>query len=136
MVAERQRVTAGGGVALEKIQPDGCVFVGRIEVHHIIGAVRGNVVQQIGGKVAMGIDDRDAFTGLDILKDQIPQQRCLAGAGFAKDIQVMASVSTRKSKRLIASPAKTCSDVNEMIPLHIFPPKPCSAERETAGPVE
>ena len=42
------------------------------------------------GKVAVRVEQRQAFAGREVLRDQVEQQRRFAGAGLADDVEVTA----------------------------------------------
>ena len=42
------------------------------------------------GEIAVRIEQREAFAGGEVLRDQVEQQRRFAGAGLADDVEVPA----------------------------------------------
>ena len=68
------------------------------------------MVQQFLGQVAVRVNHADAMPKSDVLQDQIPQQRRLAGAGFADDVDVLPLVHGGNAKRLGIAPALAFAD--------------------------
>ena len=62
----------------------------------------------------MRVNDTNAMPQSDVLNDQIPQKRGLAGPRFSDDINVMPLVFFRYAKGLGISPAVAVSDGNEI----------------------
>jgi hypothetical protein len=50
------------------------------------------VLQDRFGQIAMGIEQRDAGAGRKVLGNKIKQQRTLAGAGLADDVEMAAAL--------------------------------------------
>ena len=74
------------------IQSDGEFKVAGIEIHQMVGAARGNVVQQFLGQIAVRVNDANAMSKGDVLQNQVSEQRRFAGASFADDVEVLALV--------------------------------------------
>jgi hypothetical protein len=62
------------------------------------------MLKKIESEIAVRIDDTDTFTGFDILKDEIPQERSFPRARFSQHIHVLATVGRQKAESLDASP--------------------------------
>src|SRR6266699_879986 len=76
-----------------------------IEIHDIAKAMGRSKFEKIGCQISMRINDADAFAGLDVLDDQVFQKRCLTRPAFADRVEMLASVFSRKAKRLFTAPA-------------------------------
>ena len=57
----------------DRIEADGAVAVGGIEIDDLMGAARGHEGEDGSGKVAVWIDDADATIAGEILHDHIEQ---------------------------------------------------------------
>ena len=66
----------------------------------------------------MGVDDTDAVTKGDVLGDQVPQERRLAGTGFSDDVNVLALIGSRYAKRLRLPPAVAFSNHDVWLVIH------------------
>jgi hypothetical protein len=66
------------GNGFEKIEADRVIPIGRIEIDDIVGTPGRNMVKEVLGKIAMRIDDADPAAGLEVLDDEILQERGLA----------------------------------------------------------
>ena len=65
----------------------------RVDDHEAVAAVGGEHVEQVADEVALGRVERGhAPPGLDVVEDHPQQQRRLAGAGRAEQMQVVAAV--------------------------------------------
>src|SRR5438132_3327216 len=84
----------------------------------MIGALGRNVVQQFLGQVAVGVNHPDSMAKGDVLNDEIPQERRLAGAGLSDDVNVLSLVSGRYAKRLRVTPTFAVSDDNGWFVIH------------------
>src|SRR5258706_16162762 len=81
----------------------------------MIGAPRRDVVEQVLGEVAVRVDDAHALTGLDVLKDEVSEQRGFARARLADHVEVLAAIGTFKKEGLGSSPVISRADVNGMV---------------------
>src|ERR1035441_7676674 len=72
----------------QNVEADGKVHVGGVHQDHVVNPVIGNDAKNLIDQIAMGIKDAHAFAVLDVLPDEIKQQRRLAGAGGADDVRV------------------------------------------------
>jgi hypothetical protein len=54
----------------------------------------------------------------DVLDDQVPQESCLARAGFSNDVDVLALVGDRYAKRLRLPPAVALSNHDVRLVIH------------------
>ncbi len=57
----------------ENVEPNWKLQITRVEVHEMVGAVRGNVVEDLFGKVAVGIDESDTMSEDDVLDDEVAE---------------------------------------------------------------
>src|SRR5439155_13662378 len=63
-----------------------------VEVNQIGPPFFGNKIQNVFRQVAVGIEERKAFAMHEVLAGEVSDQRGLAGAGLADDVQVGAAV--------------------------------------------
>lgn len=56
----------------------------------MVGAPAGNVVQQILGQVAVWINQTNTMPQRNVLKNHVPQQRCLSRIRLANDVDLLA----------------------------------------------
>ena len=70
--------------------------VGRIEIKHVVGARARHRVDYILGKVAVRIEKCKAATGGEVLQHHVEEERALAGAGLADDVQMAPPVAGTK----------------------------------------
>lgn len=98
-------MTALGRNIRQKVQADGELPVGGIEVGEVVGAVGREMVQQLIGEIAVGINEANAVPQGEVLEDQVPQQGGLAGTGLADEVEVLALVGGGNAKRLGFTPA-------------------------------
>src|ERR1039458_988166 len=102
----------------QHVQPDGEFEIARIEIYEVVGVPGWNVVQELLGQVAVGVDDANAVTKGDMLDDQVAQERGLAGPGFSDDVDVLSLVRDRYAKRLRLPPAVAFSDHDVWLVIH------------------
>ena len=62
------------GNGVKEVESNRILSVGRTEIHCILDSIRRNMVKEIKCKVAMGINDADAVSGLDVLENEIAEQ--------------------------------------------------------------
>jgi hypothetical protein len=87
------------GDILEKIEAYRILKVCWIEVHHIVGTPRRNMVEHVTGEIPMGINDTDSATCPNVLKNEIPEERGLSGARLPNAVKVLPTICTAKTKR-------------------------------------
>jgi hypothetical protein len=76
------------------------------------------VVQQLLGQIAVGVNDANAVAKGDVLDDQVPQERCLAGTSLPDDVDVLALVTGRYAKRLRLPPTVAFSNHDVRVVVH------------------
>ncbi len=77
---------------LKDVETDGKLHVRRIEVHHVVDAVRRNEVQKLLGGVAVRVDVREAVPGVNVGQHHVLEQRRLAHARLSDHVDVPAAV--------------------------------------------
>jgi hypothetical protein len=102
----------------QHVQPDGKLKITRIEICQVVGTMRGDVVQQFLRQVAMRVDNPDSMSTSDVLNDQVPQERRLAGTSFSDDVNVLALVGGRYAKRPRVAPSFSLSDYDIWFVIH------------------
>src|ERR1017187_5685316 len=100
------------------IQSDGKFNITRIEIYQVISARGRNVVQQFLGQIAVRVNDAHSMTESNVLDDQIPQERRLAGAGFSDDVDVVALVLDRYAKAPGIAPALAFPNDDAWLVIH------------------
>jgi hypothetical protein len=68
------------------------------------------VVQQVFRKVAMGIDDGHAVASMNVLDDEVSQQRGFSRSRLSDDVGVVPSVLQMQTKRNLTAPSKAMTD--------------------------
>jgi hypothetical protein len=58
---------------VENVHPQRIRQVGRIKIHDLVRARRGNFVQKGGGHITMRINQRHPVAGRDVLQHHIPE---------------------------------------------------------------
>lgn len=94
----------------DQIEADGEVEIARIEIHQVVGPVRGNAIEQFFGEVAVRIDQANPVASGEMLHDQIAEERRLSRAGFTDEVKMLALVEQGKADRLPAAPNLLCAD--------------------------
>jgi hypothetical protein len=102
----------------QNVQADGEFQIARIEIYQVIGPPGRNVVQQLFGQVAVGVNDANSMSKGDVLDDQVPQERRFARTGFPNDVDVLPLVGGRYAKRLRLPPAVTFTNHNVRLVIH------------------
>ena len=93
--------------ALQRVPPDRVRKVGRVEIDHIVRAIRRRRVGDRRGLVAMRIDKRKAAVAREIGAHQILQQRRFAGAGLADDLDMAPALVRREQDQFATVGAKS-----------------------------
>ena len=93
------------------VEPDGVRGVGRIEVDDVVGAVSGNVMEQLFGKVAMGINERDTMAMPDVLHEKVQEKRALPSASLSDAIHMMSAVGELDAEALLMVAVVGASEV-------------------------
>jgi len=104
---------AGHGV--EEIQPNRVVEIGGVEIYDVIRSPGRDMVEKFIGQIAVRVDDADAFTGFDVLENQIPEKRRFASPGFSDHVDVLTPVGTSKTERFSPAPNISCSRLYDVI---------------------
>ena len=76
----------------QRIEADRPLDVGRIDVNEVISTGARHEFEDGFGEVAMGIEQRDAGAGGEVLANEVEQQGTLAGAGLPDDVEVPAAL--------------------------------------------
>ena len=76
----------------QRIKADRPLDVGGVDVDEIVGTGAGDVIERGFGEVAVRIEQRNTFAGREVLGDEVKEQRALAGAGLADDVEVPAAI--------------------------------------------
>ncbi len=82
------------GAYLQNIESDRALGISRIEINYIVSALFGNMLQDVFYKVAVRINDANAFTVLNILYRQVFDKHGFTTTGFTNDIQMTTPVGT------------------------------------------
>src|SRR5206468_657387 len=84
---------------LQRVESPRLLRVRHVDVDEIGAAARGDVRNHTLHEIAVRIEQRDAFTGGDILDQHGFQERRLAGTGLTHDVYVRQSVGMTDTKR-------------------------------------
>ena len=113
-VEDRQHVVGhdlrAAPASQQRVEADRVLARARIEHHRVLMSLWRDPAQDLGDQVALGLDDHHAAAGGDVGTDQVGQQRALAGAGRADDVQVMAGVGDGQPKRTILAGRSSGTD--------------------------
>ncbi len=60
---------------LQDVETDGELDIGRVDQHHVVNPVGGDDSQYLVNQIAVRVKDSDTVTILNVLPDQIQQQR-------------------------------------------------------------
>src|SRR5207237_8671509 len=98
----RQRVEGGGAVAdhrvfvqigvVEHIESGRAVAVRGVDQRQARRRLVGNALEQRTDQVALGVDDANPAARLDVCQREVQQERALAAAGRAEDVNVLAAI--------------------------------------------
>src|SRR5438067_1571393 len=69
------------------------------------------MIEKIVGEIAVRVDDPDTVTAVDVLEDEIAQERGLPGPGFADAVDVLPSIGTTKTEEFFSTPKIAHADV-------------------------
>lgn len=94
------------------------LVIRRVEIHQVIRPPGGDAVKEFCSQVAVRIDDTDTPAGLNVLDDEVSQQRGFPSSCLPDDVAVMSPVGSTKPERLDASPDIACADVREIF-IHV-----------------
>src|SRR5574341_877788 len=86
------------------VEADGKFPVARVEIHHVIRAATGNVVQNVMGKVAVRVDHAHTLSIFDVLKNEIPEEGRFSRTRFAQNIEMVATVFPPNAQRALSAP--------------------------------
>jgi hypothetical protein len=100
------------------VQSNGKLEVPRVEIYQVIGPPGRDVVQQFLGQITVGVNDAYAVPKSDVLDDQVPQERSLAGTCFADDVYVLALVRGGYAETLGIAPALALPDDDTRLVVH------------------
>src|SRR5437016_539089 len=113
----------------EQVKPHRVLHISRIEVCHVFDAMARYVVKDVIRQIPVRINHSYTAPGLNVLKNEIAKQGCLAGARLADDVEMMPPVSMRKSKRQFLPPMFPQPQDTVFFALHI--PKRASTPQRT-----
>jgi hypothetical protein len=88
----------------KEIETNGVLRIAGVEIYDVVGAPAGDVVEDIEGEIAVGIDESDTSSSLQVLSNEIAEQSGFPSAGFSNDVDVLAPVACRNSNRDLLSP--------------------------------
>lgn len=126
------QVRWGAEGALEDVEADGVVVVGRVEVHDMVGAGGWDAIKDVTGEVSMRVNQPDTMAFLNILHDEITDEGGFAGAGLADDVHMLTADSGGEAEGLLdAAPPLSLTDVCKVLVPH--PTKP-PLRKENNGP--
>ena len=74
------------------MKPIGRCEIGRIDVDEVVGAGAGHASEHGFGEIAMRVEECDALAGGEVLLDEVEEERALAGAGLADDVEMAAAL--------------------------------------------
>lgn len=77
------------------------------------------MVEDLGGEIAVGVDDPDSLAGLEVLGYEIAKEGTLAGAGLADEVQVVPAIATGKAEGRFSAPAMSKPHVNVVLSIHV-----------------
>ena len=83
---------------LQHVEADRPLQVGGVEIHELMGPVARHQAEDGLRQIAQGIDDSDTAAGGQVLADHVLQQRRLAGAGLADDMQMPATRARHRAR--------------------------------------
>ncbi len=87
------------------------VAVGRVEVDEVVAPLRRNVLEDLAGEIAMRVEERTAPAGMDVLEDEVFEERRLPRAGLADGVGVAQPVGGgQRNRRATAVDAGTHAD--------------------------
>ena len=66
------------GDSTKEIKSDRVVLIGGVEVDDVVAPASWDVIEEVFGEIAVGVDDTDAMAGFDVLEDEVPKESGLA----------------------------------------------------------
>jgi hypothetical protein len=106
------------GHVRQKIQGDGKLDIAGIEVAEVVRAPRRDVVEDLLGQVAVGINQPDAVPKGNVLNDQVAQKRRFPRTRLADDVHVLPGVCAGDANRLGVAPAVSCCKSDRRFSIH------------------
>ena len=94
----------------QKIEADGIFQIGRVKIHHIVGSPGRNLIENVFGQVAVGINDPDTMAVFNVLENEITEERCLARATLADAIDVLTTIGRKEPEWNHLSPRLPAAD--------------------------
>src|ERR1700722_8377622 len=79
------------------IESDRILGLAGVEVAHVINTPARDSIENVGCEIAVRIDDRDAFSRIDVVHGEIEQEGALARAGLADNPDVALTLLARKN---------------------------------------
>jgi hypothetical protein len=111
---------------LKKVKTNGMVTISRIEIHDVISSPARNLLHQCFRQVTVGIKDRHASTGSDILEDTIAKERCFPRPALPDAINMLSAVGRTNTEGMLLPPDFPSSKVQKIV-LHDLQAHPCSS---------
>ncbi len=93
-----------------QVESDREFQIARVEIHEMVGSMRGNVVQQVFGQITVRVYEPDAVSQDDMLQDQIAQKGGFSRPRFSDHVYVLALVDLGNAKKLRFTPAVAFAD--------------------------
>jgi hypothetical protein len=84
------------------------------------------VIENIGRKISMRVDNRNSAPGFDVLKNHVPEECGFAAPAHTNRVNMMPAIRARKTERFRRSPNVTGSQSNVLVHTH---PSPYSIEK-------
>jgi len=100
---------------LERVEADRQVGIGDIEVHEVGLALGRQPPDEVFDRVPVGVEEGEPVAALQILPDQVLEERRLAGARLADDIQVGHAVSWVHAEGLDAVTPVGAAEEEELV---------------------
>ena len=104
---------AGGGERMalgrnvrKRIEADGTIGIAGVKVADTVGAFRRDAIRDRLGKVAVGVDDGDAFPGHDVVHGEVEERRALSGARLPHQVDVPLAIVSRETN---VAPGRACN---------------------------
>ena len=106
---------------LQHVEPDRPLQVGGVEIHELMRPMARHQAEHGLCQIAQGIDDSHTAAGGQVLADHVGQQRRLAGAGLADDMQMPPARAVIKGEHLTGAGIGDADDQGTMC-VHVHGP--------------
>ena len=103
---------------LEEIEADRVIYRRCVKIDDVVTSVPRHVIQHVTRKIAVRVDDPDAVTGGDVLRNQVQKKCRLSRATFSNAIQVLPAIPREKAEGIPVAPAFAFSHVREVCVAH------------------